>query len=331
MNKNSSQPAVVAIGGGTGLSNMIRGLKQYTSDLTAIVTMADDGGSSGALRDDLGILPPGDVRNCMQALANAEPTMEKLWSYRFSEGRLSGQSMGNLFLAALCDLYGSFYEAVRKMSEVLAITGRVLPVTTENVRLKAEFADGTEVLGESKISGYKKESGSRIKRISVIPANPPALKESIEAIERAQLILIGPGSLYTSIIPNLLTDSVFNAVAGSDAMKVYVLNVATEAGETEGYAASDHVRAIFEHAGGRVFDHCLANSQSLPPAVAKHCAELGLEQTRVDHAELERMGVKTVMRPMLGSTVDFAHHDSGALAREIMELFREESPTRVYG
>lgn len=331
MKNSSSQPPVVAIGGGTGLANMLRGLKLYTSDLTAIVTMADDGGGSGVLRDDLGILPPGDVRNCMQALANTEPTMEKLWSYRFTEGRLSGQSMGNLFLAALCDLYGSFYEAVRKMSDVLAITGRVLPVTTENVRLKAEFADGTEVLGESKISGYKKESGSRIKRISVIPADPPALKESIEAIERAQLILIGPGSLYTSIIPNLLTDSVSEAISRSDALKVYVLNVATEAGETEGYAASDHVRAIFDHAGGQVFDYCLANSQRLSPAVARHCDALGVGQTVVDSTELAQMGVKTVMFPMLGSAECYAHHDSELLARRVMELFREESPTRVYG
>lgn len=330
MKKTGSEPAVVAIGGGTGLSNMLRGLKMYTTDLTAIVTMADDGGSSGDLRDDLGILPPGDVRNCMQALANTEPTMEKLWGYRFSEGRLSGQSMGNLFLAALCDLYGSFYEAVRKMSEVLAITGRVLPVTTENVRLKADFENGVEVLGESKISGYKKESGSRIRRISVIPANPPALKDSIEAIERAQLILLGPGSLYTSIIPNLLTEGVAKAVAQSDAVKLYVLNVATEAGETEGYAASDHVKAIHDHSGYRLFDYCLANSQTLPAAVAERCAALGVTQTEVDWQNLRDMGITTVMRPMLGGGSEYAHHDSTLLAEEIMELFREKSPTRIY-
>lgn len=330
MKKPGSQPAIVAIGGGTGLSNMLRGLKVYTSDLTAIVTMADDGGSSGTLRDDLGMLPPGDVRNCMQALANTEPTMEKLWGYRFSEGRFSGQSLGNLFLAALCDMYGSFYEAVRKMSEVLAITGRVLPVTTENVRLKADFENGIEVLGESKIAGYKRESGSRIRRISLLPSAPPALRDSIEAIENAQLILLGPGSLYTSIIPNLLTDGVARAIAQSDAVKLYVLNVATEEGETEGYAASDHVRAIFEHAGCRLFDYCLANNQAMPAALAARYAAHGVAQTHIDAEELEIMGVTTVSRPMLDASNEYAHHDGALLAAEIMEIFREKSPTRIY-
>ena len=180
MNRLRSQPCVVVIGGGTGLSNMLRGLKLKTSKLTAIVTMADDGGSSGKLRDELGMLPPGDVRNCLQALANTEPTMEQLLGYRFSEGVLKGQSLGNLFLAALNDMSGSFSEAVRKMSEVLAITGRVLPVTTEDVRLMAVFDDGTEVFGESKITEHKKSSDRRITKVALVPENPKAHQASVE-------------------------------------------------------------------------------------------------------------------------------------------------------
>ncbi|MEF9972027.1 MAG: YvcK family protein, partial [Oscillospiraceae bacterium] len=217
MLKPAVEPRVVVIGGGTGLSNMLRGLKRYTGKLTAIVTMADDGGGSGTLRDELGMPPPGDIRNCLQALANTEPTMEQLLSYRFKDGCLKGQSMGNLFLAALNDISGSFDEAVRKMSEVLAITGRVLPVTTEDVRLFASFDDGTEVLGESKIMAHKKSGDRRISRVNLIPENPPALQDSIDAISQAELILLGPGSLYTSIIPNLLTAGITEAIASSDA------------------------------------------------------------------------------------------------------------------
>lgn len=232
MIKSTAEPAIVAIGGGTGLSTMLRGLKLYTGKLTAIVTMADDGGSSGTLRDQLGMLPPGDVRNCLQALANTEPTMEQLLEYRFSEGSLKGQSLGNLFLAALNDIYGSFYGAVQRLSDVLAITGRVLPVTTEDVRLLACFDDGTEVLGESKIKSFKKQGDKNISRVRMIPDSPPALRESIDAINRADLILLGPGSLYTSVIPNLLTDGVSRAIQESDALRIYILNVATEDGET---------------------------------------------------------------------------------------------------
>ena len=332
MAKKATEPEVVAIGGGTGLSTMLRGLKRYTDKLTAIVTMADDGGGSGTLRDELGMPPPGDVRNCLQALANTEPTMEQLLSYRFKEGCLKGQNMGNLFLAALNDISGSFYGAVKSMSEVLAITGRVLPVTTADVRLMASFDDGTEVYGESKIMAHKKSADRRISRISLQPENPPALKESIAAIENAELILIGPGSLYTSIIPNLLTEGVAEAIANSDALKIYVLNVTTEDGETENYTASDHVRALLAHAGGRpLFDYCLANSTALPGEVAERYAAVGACQTVVDYQELELMGVPTILRPMLDCSGGFAHHDPEKLAREIVGIYREKSPTKIYG
>ncbi len=325
-----AEPEIVAIGGGTGLSNMLRGLKSYSRKITAIVTMADDGGGSGKLRDELGMPPPGDVRHCLQALANTEPTMEQLLAYRFSEGCLKGQSLGNLFLAALNDISGSFYGAVQKLGEVLAITGRVLPVTAENVRLKAFFDDGTEVLGESKICDFKKEGNRHISRVEMLPQNPLAFKDSIEAIERADLILLGPGSLYTSIIPNLLTDGISQAIAQSDALRVYVLNVATEDGETEGYAASDHVRALFSHSQNKLFDYCLANETPFPKEVVERYSDMGTGQTVVDGEELERLGVATVLRPMLDCFDGFAHHDCKKLAEEIFRLYREKSPTKIY-
>jgi len=331
MNNKSAEPSVIAIGGGTGLSTMLRGLKLHTGNLTAIVTMADDGGGSGRLRDELGMPPPGDVRNCMQALANTEPTMTALWSYRFQEGVLKGQSLGNLLLAALNDMSGSFYEAVRRMSEVLAITGRVLPVTTEDVRLAASFDDGTEVTGESSIFAHKKNSERRITHVSLVPPNPPALKESLEAIASADIILLGPGSLYTSIIPNLLTEGVADAVASSDALKIYVLNVTTEDGETENYTASDHVRALFSHSGRKLFDYCLINSSPIPDEILRRYRAEGADQTAVDAEELIKLGVEPVLRPMLDCSPGYARHDPGLLASEIMNLYREKSPTRIYG
>lgn len=330
MTTKKTEPAIVAIGGGTGLSNMLRGLKKHTNNITAIVTMADDGGGSGVLRNEFGMPPPGDVRNCLRALANTEPTMEQILDYRFSEGALKGQNLGNLMLAALNDISGSFYGAVRRLSEVLAITGRVLPVTTEDVRLVASFDDGTEVLGESKISSFKKSGDRRISRVRLLPENPAALRESVKAIEDADLILLGPGSLYTSIIPNILTDGIARAIAESDALRIYVLNVATEDGETENYTASDHVRALFGHSGCTLFDYCLANNAPFPDNVSKRHAQAGGAQVVVDAEELERLGVQPILAPMLNCDDGYAHHDPVLLAREIINIYTKKSPTKIY-
>ena len=247
MNRHlSSQPRIAVIGGGTGLSTMLRGLKRYSSRITAIVTVADDGGGSGVLREELGMLPPGDIRNCICALANTEPTMDQLMSYRFTEGRLAGQSLGNLMLAALNDVTGSFVEAVNRMSDVLAITGRVLPVSSENVQLEAVFDDGSTVVGQSKIAVVKRGTGRRIDRVRLIPEYPDAIPEALDAIREADLVVIGPGSLYTSIAPNLITKDVAKAIVESPALKVYVLNVMTQPGETDGYSAADHIQALFD-------------------------------------------------------------------------------------
>jgi uncharacterized cofD-like protein len=238
--------------------------------------------------------------------------------------------MGNLLLAALNDISGSFYEAVRRMSEVLAITGRVLPVTTEDVRLMACFDDGTEVFGESKIMAHKKQGDRRITKVSLVPEKPAALMESLEALENADIILLGPGSLYTSIIPNLLTEGITEAIGNSAALRVYVLNVTTESGETENYTASDHVKALFAHSGTKLFDYCLINSSPLPEDMAKRYMAQGANQTAVDIEELNRLGVSAVLGPMLDVSQGFARHDPKLLANEIMELYIEKSHTRIY-
>ena len=324
------QPRVVAIGGGTGLSTMLRGLKRYTTHITAIVTVADDGGGSGVLREELGMLPPGDIRNCICALANTEPTMEQLMNYRFSEGRLSGQSLGNLMLAALNDLSGSFEEAVRRMSDVLAITGRVLPVTRENVQLQARFDDGSTVIGESKIAGVKHGTEKRIDRVRLLPENPPAVPEALEAIAQADLIVIGPGSLYTSIMPNLITRDVAKAVAESSAIKVYVLNVMTQDGETEGYTASDHIRALFDHSGQRLFDLCLVNSMPIPTLLVEKYAAEGAEPVKLDTDELNALNIEIFHAPVARIRGDLVRHDPDALARELMWIYRSRAQTQVY-
>ena len=215
-------PKIVAIGGGHGLSTLLRGLKRYTRDLTAIVTVADDGGGSGMLRTDLGMPPPGDIRHCMEALANTEPVMGQLLAYRFPKGSgsLTGQSFGNLILAALNGITGSFEEAVSEMSHVLAISGRILPVTSADVKLEATFENGAAILGESKIADFKKAQDCRISGVRLIPARPAPTGAAIEAIREANLILLGPGSLYTSVIPNLLVDGVSEAICQSDALRV---------------------------------------------------------------------------------------------------------------
>jgi uncharacterized cofD-like protein len=320
----------VAFGGGTGLSNMLRGLKKYVVNLTAVVTVADDGGGSGVLRQELGMLPPGDVRSCLQALANTEPTMEALLDYRFPEGSLAGQSFGNLFLAALNGMSSGFDEAVAKMSEVLAVTGRVLPVTNENVQLVAQFEDGMRVHGESSIARYKKGGNSRIRRVFLEPEKPAALPACLEAIEAAELILLGPGSLYTSVIPNLLVDGIADAIRASRAVKVYVLNVMTQDGETETYKASDHIRALFDHSGSGLFDYCLANDMPIPERVLEAYRREGAEPAEIDEPETIRLGVQLVRSPLAGCRGGLVRHDPDKLARAILDLYRERTATRVY-
>ena len=315
-------PRIAAIGGGTGLSTLLRGLKLYTKNLTAIVTMADDGGGSGRLRQDLGMLPPGDIRSCLEALANAEPLMAQLMHYRFCEGTLAGQSFGNLFLAAMNGISGSFDEAVHRMGDVLAITGRVLPVTNQDVRLEAEFHDGSRVLGESKIFYAKKINNSRIRKVRLVPERPAALPESVQAIRDADIVVIGPGSLYTSIIPNFLVSGISDAVRQSRACKIYALNIMTQDGETDGYDADDHVRAILEHAGPGVIDVCIANSTPVPPEIMEPYAKEGVAQLELNRTDIEQLGIAVRTFPLL-EPGRYIRHNSDALARAILSVWQE--------
>lgn len=328
--RSDGGPKIVAIGGGNGLSNMLRGLKLYTKNLTAVVTVADDGGGSGMLRNDLGMPPPGDIRNCMQALANVEPLMEQLLGYRFTEGSLAGQAFGNLLLAALNGISDSFDQAVSRMREVLAITGQVLPVTDADVQLEATFENGASVVGESRISRFKKEQDCRIRRVRLIPEHPPALPEALRAIGEAEMILLGPGSLYTSIIPNLLVDGIVPAICASRALKLYICNIMTQEGETEGYTAGDHVNALLSHGSEGIVDLCLVNSEALPHDLMQRYRAEDASPVKLDKSRVEAMGVELAARSLVSSGSGFARHSPDKLAIAVMELYRERAQTKVY-
>lgn len=307
-------PKIVVIGGGSGLSVLLRGLKEYTSNLTAIVTVADDGGSSGRLRGDQGMLPPGDIRNCLVALADKEPLMEKLLQYRFPSGELAGHNLGNLLLAALNNMNGSFYEAVKALSRVLAVRGQVLPVTLEDVNLCAEMEDGEIICGESRIP----KSGKRIRRVFLQPGVCSPVKEALEAIQCADAIVLGPGSLYTSILPNLLVRGMPEALASSRALKIYVCNVMTQPGETDGYTAADHVRAVLSHAGP-VVDWVLVNNEVIHSRTLSRYRKEGAEPVKFDEEEIAKLGVKVLAGHMVREGNMVRHHPD-RLARYIMYL-----------
>jgi uncharacterized cofD-like protein len=267
------------------------------------------------------MLPPGDIRGCILALSNAEPTMKKLLNYRFEDGVLSGQSFGNLFLAAMNGISDSFDKAVKKACDVLALTGRVLPVTNSNVHLEAEFDNGCRTLGESKIFYAKKVNNCRIRQVRLVPENPPALPETIRAIEEADLIVIGPGSLYTSIIPNFLVAGISEAVAAAKATKIYVMNLLTQDGETDGYTAFEHVEALLKHAPNTL-DGCIGNSQPISEEYLQPYREVGVEPMVLDKEKIESLGIKVWEYPLVCED-RYIRHDHKQLASAIMEVYRQ--------
>lgn len=307
-------PRIVVIGGGTGLSVLLRGIKKYTSNVTAIVSVADDGGSSGRLRDDLGILPPGDIRNCLVALADKESLMEDLLQYRFSTGELAGHSLGNLLIAAMNDLAGGFHQAIRGMSKVLAVRGRVLPSTLQNISLGAEYSDGAVIFGESNIPRY----GKRISRVFLEPKECLPLPEALEAIAGADAVVLGPGSLYTSILPNLMVDGLADHIARCGAVRIYVCNIMTQPGETDGYSAGDHVRAILSHAG-KIIDYAVVNRGDISRAVRDRYGREGAVPVASDVREIEKEGISALTEPLLADG-DVVRHDPDRLARLIFRL-----------
>lgn len=317
-------PKIVAIGGGTGLSTMLRGLKAYSTNITALVTVADDGGGSGVLRQDLGMLPPGDIRNCILALADTEPIMEKLLQYRFQDGILKGQSFGNLFLAAMDGISSSFEEAVRKMSDVLAVTGSVLPITLDDVQLCAELEDGFIICGESRIGKHNTFHPGRIKRVYLEPQNAKALQDALDSIAEADVLVMGPGSLYTSIIPNLLVDGVCDAIRKSNAIKIYVCNVMTQPGETDSYTVHDHIKAIEKHSYTGIVDYCIVNTADIPEDLKRNYANDGAETVKVDCNEIYKAGVNIIQGDFVSVKNNLVRHDALKLAGVIIDLVAEK-------
>ncbi len=309
----SRGPKLVVLGGGTGLSVLLRGLKNYTSNITAVVTVADDGGSSGRIRGEMGILPPGDIRNCLIALSETEPLLEKIFQHRFKTGvGLEGHSFGNLFLAAFTEILG-FEQAVKESAKVLAIRGKVLPVTLENVILQARLKDGTIVRGESRIS----QSQSPIERVSIIPSHARALKDTIEAIEEADAIILGPGSLYTSIIPNLLVNDVRDAIKRSKAPVYYICNIMTQKGETENYGVTDHVEAIVKHTFPGIVDYVLVNNKEISSR-QKHLYLLeNATPVKIDAHRLAKLKAKIIEGDLLNDTKQ-VRHDPDKISKLLM-------------
>ena len=306
----------MVVGGGTGLSVLLRGLKEYSSNITAIVSVGDDGGSSGRIREEFGMVPVGDVRNCIVALSDREELMEQIFDYRFQQGEgLDGHSLGNLLLVAMTHLTGSFHDAVSDINEVLQIRGKVLPVTDVPITLKAILDDDSEIIGESCVS----QADRPIVRLTIEPENVEPLEEALEAIREADAIVLGPGSLFTSIIPNLLVDGIVEAILQSKAMKFYVCNVMTQAGETDNYSAEDHLRVLLEHGRKGIVDYIVVNNHNIISAdVLDRYAEEGAAPVYYNKAELEALKVKVIEANLLNEQ-QVLRHDSRRLAQCIVD------------
>lgn len=317
-------PKIVVIGGGTGLSNMLRGLKYYTSNITAVVTVADDGGGSGALREDLGILAPGDIRNCILALSDTEPLLEELLQYRFTDGRLKNQSFGNLFLAAMNGISDNFEDAVKKMGSVLAVTGKVLPVTLDNVTLKAKLKNGTIAEGESNIPKVVIQSCSPIERMYIEPANARAVQEAVDAIMEADAVVLGPGSLYTSLIPNLLVKDIANAVKKTEAAKIYVANIMTQRGETDNYSVADHIKAIYRHAGKDIIDYAIVNLGRLDEDLESKYMNEASKLVVYDEKRVKDLNVEVIGGDFIKANKKYIRHDAEKLASILIETIMEK-------
>ena len=317
-------PKIVVIGGGTGLSTMLRGLKYYTSNITAIVTVGDDGGGSGKLREDLGMLPPGDIRNCILALADTEPIMKELLQYRFTDGNLKNQSFGNLFLAAMDGISDNFEDAVQKMSSVLAVTGKVIPVTLDDMQLKAVLKNGNVVKGESQIPKEAIKQKSPIERLMLEPENAVPLKEALDAIKEADAIVMGPGSLYTSVIPNLLVNKISSAVRKSKAYKVYISNIMTQPGETDGFTASDHLKTIQKYGGKDIVECVIANCGAISDELKEKYNKEGAKIVELDEENIKNQGVDLIVGNLIKMESGFIKHDADYLAQILVETIMEK-------
>lgn len=313
-------PKVAVVGGGTGLSVLLTGLKQFTSNISAIVTVADDGGSSGRIREEFDILPPGDIRNCLVALADAPALMRDLFQFRFdTSSQLCGHSFGNLFITVMTRLTGDFEKAIKETSKVLALRGQVIPSTLDKVVLAAKHKDGTVTLGENNIP----KTHRSIEKVYLNPDKPQATPDAIKAISEAQIVVLGPGSLYTSIIPNLLIREITEAIVASDAVKVYVCNAMTQPGETDGYSASEHIRSLISHSHPKVIDYCIVNTAEVPKDILRRYAEQGSYLVVNDRRKIEDMGYRIVEDDFSIIEDTLIRHDHLKLAKIILGLIEE--------
>jgi len=316
----SRGPRIVTVGGGTGLSVLLSGLKNYTSNISAVVTVADNGGSSGRLRQQFDVLPPGDIRNCLVALADAPTLMRDLFQFRFdANSEFSGHSFGNLFLTVMTRLTGDFEKAIKETSKVLALRGQVIPSTLGDVTLVAHYSDGSMVIGEEQIPQARKP----INRVSLAPQQPLATPDALKAIKEAQIIVLGPGSLYTSIIPNLLIKEITQEIAESEAIKVYVCNVMTQPGETDGYSVSDHIKALLKHSHEQILDYCIVNNGEVPAEVLKRYSHDNSLLVVNDRKKIENLGVRVVEEDFSMIQDGVIRHDPEKLAKIILSFIEE--------
>lgn len=317
---------IVVFGGGTGLSILLRGLKKFTRDITAVVTVADNGGGSGVLREDLGMLPPGDMRNCIIGLADMEPTMEKLLQHRFKDGYLAGQSLGNLLIAAMYEIFGDYEHALHEIGSIFRLSGKVLPMTLEDTQLKAVLENGEVILGEKDIPNYSSKSKSRIEKVSLVPEICYPLEETVKDIKEADFIILGPGSLYTSVIPNMLVYGIPELLCRVKAKVVYICNVMTQPGESDNYNAVDHIDALLKHSKENLIDYVIVNDKIISDEVMKKYKFQGASQVLLDEEQiktLEKMNIRVIKDNFIDIRKNYIRHDSEKIGKVLLNCFEE--------
>ena len=323
----STKIKVVTIGGGTGLSVLLRGLKKYPLEITAVVTVADDGGSSGKIRSDMNIPSPGDIRNVIAALSDVEPYLEKMFQYRFDSGEVKGHPVGNLMIAAMTDIHGDFSTAVKVMSRILNVRGTVLPTTNDIATLNAVLSDGEIIRGESSIT----KAGGVIDHVYITPSRVKPNEDVLKAIEEADYIIMGPGSLYTSIIPNLVISKVSEKIRESNAKKIYVCNVMTQHGETDNYTVSDHIVAINKHVEENIFDLVIANSREFDDSILSKYHKEKQEPVKIDHEKIEELGIKLIKNNDVGIVDNNTiRHNADKVSELIYDYIIDDKPTMIY-
>ncbi|HAQ39828.1 MAG TPA: hypothetical protein DCM73_02650 [Clostridiales bacterium] len=319
---------IVVFGGGTGLSILLRGLKKYTGDISAVVTVADNGGGSGVLREDLGMLPPGDMRNCIIALSDIEPTMVRLMQHRFKDGYLKGQSFGNLLIAAMYEIFGDYEHALKEIGSIFRLSGKVLPMTLQDAQLKAYLDDGECILGEKDIPEFVNKSGCKIDRVSLVPDMCMPLEETVRDLNEADIIVLGPGSLYTSVIPNILVYNIPKLIFESKATVFYICNLMTQPGETDNYNVYDHVNAIIKHSSRYLIDYVIVNDELISESQIQNYKFKGAKQVVIDEEQikkLEEMNIKVISSNFVEIRKNYIRHNSDKIGQLLFNYVKDKN------